>query len=56
MMQMMKDIGGVEMPEYFGRLVGDEPRSDDSGADTEDAAGDEKSTDTKAPPAPKPAG
>ncbi|MEO0650803.1 MAG: SPFH domain-containing protein [Planctomycetota bacterium] len=26
MMQMMRDIGGVEMPEYFGRMVdGDEP-------------------------------
>jgi flotillin len=25
MLQIMKDIGGVEMPEYFGRLIGEEP-------------------------------
>ena len=24
MLQIMKDIGGVEMPEYFGKLMGDE--------------------------------
>src|SRR6185369_3740419 len=26
MMQMMKDIGGVQMPEYFGKLVEDEAK------------------------------
>ena len=23
MLQMMRDVGGVEMPEFFGKLVGD---------------------------------
>jgi hypothetical protein len=26
MMHMMRDIGGVEMPEYFGKLVEEEAR------------------------------
>ena len=26
MLNMMKDVGGVEMPEFFGKLLGDEPR------------------------------
>ena len=26
MLQIMKDVGGVEMPEYFGRLMGEEPQ------------------------------
>jgi hypothetical protein len=29
MLQMMKDIGGVEMPEYFGKVVGEERKTAD---------------------------
>ena len=28
MMQVMKDIGGVEMPEYLAKLTGDGPPAD----------------------------
>ena len=51
MMQIMKDVGGVEMPDYFGKLVpGDQapaPAKADDGAEPEAAADDE---DTPAPP------
>ena len=42
-LQIMKDIGGVEMPEYFGKLVGEEPKktiqpqAKDAAADGADA-------------------
>ncbi|MEM7309078.1 MAG: SPFH domain-containing protein [Planctomycetota bacterium] len=37
MMQIMKDVGGVEMPEYFGRLI-DKAAGDDSGGAAEPAS------------------
>ena len=37
MLQMMRDIGGVEMPEYFGRLVDQQARE---GSDTEPTDGE----------------
>ncbi|MEC7582773.1 MAG: SPFH domain-containing protein [Planctomycetota bacterium] len=41
MMQIMKDVGGVEMPEYFGKLVADQP-GDDKDDDKDDDKGDAK--------------
>ena len=39
MLHMMKDIGGVEMPEFFGRLAGvEEPSAEQNGAAPELAA------------------
>ncbi|MBK7876444.1 MAG: flotillin family protein [Planctomycetes bacterium] len=32
-MQMMKDIGGVQMPEYFGKLVADAPKTEGAAAE-----------------------
>ncbi len=33
MLQMMRDIGGVEMPEYFGKILSSvEPKAEDSGS------------------------
>lgn len=38
MMQMMRDIGGVEMPEYFGKLIASEAKVDaDTSADESDS-------------------
>ncbi len=57
MLQMMKDIGGVEMPEYFGRLVDEQARADERHGDEDgDEDGVEGKPDGKAPVAPEPAG
>ena len=47
MLQIMKDVGGVEMPEYFGRILGDEATKvltpeppQKSGGDAEEATVD----------------
>ena len=37
-LQIMKDIGGVEMPEYFGRLMGDEASETDGRESTPGSA------------------
>jgi flotillin len=47
MLQIMKDVGGVEMPEFIGKLVPDEPKPASSSAAAEaprptDAKGDPK--------------
>jgi len=39
MMHMMKNVGGVEMPKYFGKVVGEEPESDEEGSGEETARG-----------------
>ena len=52
-MQIMKDIGGVEMPEYFGKLIADE----DGGGKAKSSAPEPKADDTEpdsADDAPKP--
>ena len=59
MLQIMKDVGGVEMPAYFGRLMGEEdssgatPKAEPAAeAQAEAAASPKKGS---APPAPSPA-
>jgi len=32
MLTMMKDVGGIQMPEFFGKILGDEEQPDDDGA------------------------
>ena len=32
MLQIMKDVGGVQMPEFLGKLVGDAPKPADAAA------------------------
>ena len=52
MLQMMRDIGGVEMPEYFGKLMAPDARSGDSDDDADsedDAATGDAATDDRAP-------
>jgi flotillin len=49
MLQMMKDVGGVQMPDYFGKLVPDgvgaaaKPATDGDGKDGKDASAEAKS-------------
>ncbi len=41
MLHMMKDVGGVEMPEFLGKLVGPDSAADDEETSTLAEAGDE---------------
>jgi flotillin len=57
MLSMMKDIGGIEMPEFFGKILGDkEAKASDGDADADaaSAAAGPKPTGPK-PSGPKPA-
>lgn len=68
MLTMMKDVGGIQMPDFFGKILGDEEQKDDGepalaaatdGAkDAEvtptDSKKDAGATGTKKPDAPKP--
>ena len=44
-LQMMQEIGGIEMPDYFGKLVAepDEPEAEDARAETSEATADPES-------------
>src|SRR5262245_8309677 len=53
-LQIMKDIGGVEMPPYFGKLAG-EPGSGSAGPASGTPSPSSSATATAAPPAPPPA-
>ena len=37
-MQIMKDVGGVEMPEYFGKLMADAEAKGGKGGDEKSAS------------------
>jgi flotillin len=50
MMHMMQDIGGIQMPEYFGKLV--EERAKQQAPGDEDEGGDAKTKTAPKPPAP----
>jgi len=58
MLQIMKDIGGVEMPEYFGRLMKEEPTKtitpekakEESGETSESAAAESKESEVATSP------
>ena len=45
MLQIMKDVGGVEMPEYFGRILGDEPTKSIKPKEKADATDDAEAAD-----------
>ena len=36
MLTMMKDVGGIEMPEFFGKILGEEKSDTDGDADGDD--------------------
>ena len=57
MLQIMKDIGGVEMPEFFGRLMSDEPEktlqpASKAGSDAESSEAEAEAEPSGAPGAP----
>ena len=56
MLQIMQDIGGVKMPEYFGKMVGDEPepgRAEPATNGTSAPPTAETAQETPPPPAPR---
>jgi flotillin len=56
MLTMMKDVGGIQMPEFFGKILGDEEQPDDgeaAAAAATDGAKDAEVTASKEKPAQK---
>lgn len=56
MLTMMKDVGGIQMPEFFGKILGDEEQPDDgeaAAAAATDGAKDVEVTASKEKPAQK---
>lgn len=53
MLTMMKDVGGIEMPEFFGKILGDQQA--EVAADGEDDGGDAEATAAAGPKGPTPA-
>ena len=50
MLSMMKDVGGIDMPEFFGKLVDDQPKdkaNDVEGSDKPDKSGSNGGTAPK---------
>ena len=55
MLSMMKDVGGIEMPEFFGKILGDKKDESNDGDDDDTSVATGPKSSGPKPPAPKPA-